>query len=630
MSQNKYFNDAIIGNEKIMATYTSKGKLLRMYFPTRDSKQFIDYFNTGVKINDSYIIYTDNDINNIYKQYYTEDTNVLNTEITNSYFNLKICQTDFVCIKHDMLVKKYKFINENTIDLDVKFLIHSKLKSDENNFASGKVFSNGLMQYAHDYTMSIFSNKQKISSHQIHGSKNNIYTGIIQDKDYIGMSNDSSISYEIGKILPGEEKELTICIYINNNKELNNISDIEDKISKLKKINIEKEEEKTVEYWRNYVKEHNLLDLKIGKSKYDKKVYDIYIRTILLFPLLTNSQTGGIIASPEVDESFEFCGRYAYCWPRDAVFITKAMDILGMTKETDKFFTSFCRMTQSHNGMWEQRFFTDGTLAPCWGYQIDETASVVYGVHSHYLKTKDIKFLKSNLKMCEKAIVFLEEYIDDFIKENQKMQMSYDLWEMHEGISLYSLACIFGSFKSMLEIYEAVKETYEKNRIRQEQIIKTKEKIEKNMLDIKRYVLSNLYDNTRKSFVRNAEDKKIDISILGAIVQFNMFEPKEVKIKNTIENIELNLRTYTGGYKRFENDHYKNGNPWIIATLWMAMYYKKIGDRKKVKELLDFVIKSATPLGFLPEQVNNETMEPAWVNMLGWSHAMFIAVLEEI
>ena len=28
------------------------------------------------------------DINNIYKQYYDTDTNILNTEITNTYFNL--------------------------------------------------------------------------------------------------------------------------------------------------------------------------------------------------------------------------------------------------------------------------------------------------------------------------------------------------------------------------------------------------------------------------------------------------------------------------------------------------------------------------------------------------------------
>ena len=68
--------------------------------------------------------------------------------------------------------------------------------------------------------------------------------------------------------------------------------------------------------------------------------------------------------------------------------------------------------------MWEQRFYTDGRLAPCWGYQIDETAIVVYGALRHYnvifRKTgkKDKKFLKENLKMLEKAVKFLKNYMD--------------------------------------------------------------------------------------------------------------------------------------------------------------------------------------------------------------------------
>ena len=84
------------------------------------------------------------------------------------------------------------------------------------------------------------------------------------------------------------------------------------------------------------------------------------------------------------------------------MYITKAQDLIKMTKETEKFYKVFCKNTQSKNGMWEQRFFTDGTLAPCWGYQIDETASVIYGIYDHYTRTKDKKFLKDNLKMLHR------------------------------------------------------------------------------------------------------------------------------------------------------------------------------------------------------------------------------------
>ncbi len=56
--------------------------------------------------------------------------------------------------------------------------------------------------------------------------------------------------------------------------------------------------------------------------------------------------------------------------------MTNAMDTLNMTKEADKFYNIFAKYSKQ-NGMWEQRFYTDGILAPCWGYQIDET-TVIY------------------------------------------------------------------------------------------------------------------------------------------------------------------------------------------------------------------------------------------------------------
>ena len=43
-----------------------------------------------------------------------------------------------------------------------------------------------------------------------------------------------------------------------------------------------------------------------------------------------------------------------------------------------------------------------------------------------------------------------------------------------------------------------------------------------------------------------------------------------------------------------------------------------------------FVVKSSGKHGYLPEQVNNETMEPAWVIGLGWSHAMYIIALSQL
>lgn len=621
----KYYNDAIIGNKEITASFTKKGELIRLFYPNTDYRQFIDFFHTGIKVNDSSMIYLHDDINNTYKQYYTENTNILNTEILNTYFELKILQTDFVCSDKNVLIKRYKMKNKNNIDLQISFLIHSGLITNENNQVSGYFKNNTLFQYMHDYTFAIYSNKTANSS-QINNNATNIEEGVIGDKDYIGMSNDSSISFDLGDLKPNEEIEFCVYVTLNHGAE---IKITETKLEETKKLDYKKELDKTKRYWEKYVKDHDTIKLPNSNTKYMEKIEKIYKRTILLYPLLTNHLTGGISAAVEIDEERTKCGRYSYCWPRDGIFITNALDILGMEKETEKFYKTFCKMTQSKNGMWEQRFYTDGTLAPCWGYQIDETASVIYGIYNHYEHTNNLKFLKDTLKMCENATKYLKKYTQDLLEGKEEEYKSYDLWEENEGIHTYSLAAIFSSFEVMIKIYEKVKPEFKENRLKIEKIEKELIILKEYLVKIKDYILKNLYDNNKKSFIRN-EDGKIDISLLGLVTPFKVFAPKEKKILNTIEKMDLSIRTYTGGYLRYEGDNYVGGNPWIISSLWMANYYIEAGNKKKARECFEFVVKTATEHGFLAEQIDNSTMQAKWVIGLGWSHAMFIDVLQKL
>ena len=629
--KSKYYNDAIIGNENMIATYSSRGELLRLLYPNRDFRQFIDFFKTGVKVNDSSLINLQDDINNTYTQYYTQDTNILNTVIENKYFNLLVEQQDFIPVEKNILIKKYKFTNNNTVILDTKFIIHSGLLTNYNNKTSSRISNNALIQYTHDYNMCIFA-KKDIMSYQLNDTSNNIQSGVIGGKDNIGMSADSSISYNLGFIRPGESKEIDIIIYIHDNTKNYSLETIDNNIDKLRRIQISRELSDTKFYWEEFVRKHidesiiSKID-KLGKEDLVNKVTNIYIRTILLYPLLINYKTGGIAASIEVDENQEQSGRYNYCWPRDAAFIVGALDKLKMEKESEKFYKEFCKKTQSKNGMWEQRFYTDGHLAPCWGYQIDETASVVYGIYEHYKNTKDIKFLNDTLKMCENAVKYLKKYVQN-ICEDKKIVESYDLWEMHEGVHTYSLSAIYAAFNSMIKIYQEVKDIYQNNRLKQEAITKDIHDIKEYIYKINNYVSNNLVDEQKNLIYRSNKDQISDISVIGSVVPFGMFTLRDKKVKNTVEKMEMTLRTYTGGFLRFEGDHYRGGkSPWPITTLWMSMYYKQIGEEKKAREGFEFVVNSATKHGFLAEQVNNEQMKSDWVIGLGWSHAMFIQYL---
>ena len=676
----KYFNDGLVGNNYIKASFTKNGELIRLLYGAADYKQFVDLFHVGMKVNESGLIYLHNDVNNSYTQEYVKDTNILKTEIFNSYYKIKVIQNDFVPVDEKFLIRYYTFKNENNINLDVNLLAYSRIFTNLNNETAGYFRNNSLLQYNHDFTVCIFSD-QKALSRQINDVDYNIMSGKIDGKDYIGMSQASAISFDIKTIKPGEEKTFCLYIYINKNKEMDLIRDLDREIDRIRELDEKTMFLQTKKYWRDFLKEHDIMGI-CKNELVSNKVKKVYSRSILLFPLLINKKTGGISAGIEVDEDKTKCGRYSFCWPRDAVFITKALDLVGMKDCSDDFYLKFCKMTQDKTGMWEQRFYTDGRLAPCWGYQIDETASVVYGVYDHYLFTHDLDFLKNSAEMCEKATAFLLKYTDDIFSGQFKMQPSYDLWEMYEGYSLYSLSCVYGALVAMQKIYdilsssnggftpgsasESVSESASASETASESesessstsastsvstststsVKDVDERINNNILKdvdvkkstlndaairLKEYCIIKFYDDNKKTLVRNNNDRKVDISLLGATIPFNMIDIDDKLIKNTVEKINLTLRTYTGGYVRYEGDSYMGGySPWPIATLWMAWYYLELGDIEMAEEIFSFVTNSASSHGLIGEQVNNDAMKPSWVIGLTWSHAMYIIVLAKL
>ena len=63
----KYFNEALIGNQKITASFSERGELLRFYNDTVNY-EIVDSYRTALKVNDSYAIYLDDDVNNEIKK----------------------------------------------------------------------------------------------------------------------------------------------------------------------------------------------------------------------------------------------------------------------------------------------------------------------------------------------------------------------------------------------------------------------------------------------------------------------------------------------------------------------------------------------------------------------------------
>ena len=135
----KYYNDGIIGNQKVTVSFTEKGELLRLFFDSVDYKQLIDTYHIAIKVNDSAGIYLHDDVNNIYHQEYVKDTNILKTEVINTYFNVGVTEYAFVPLDENMLIRTFKVKNNSKNDLNISLLAYSKLLTNINNDSCGLV-----------------------------------------------------------------------------------------------------------------------------------------------------------------------------------------------------------------------------------------------------------------------------------------------------------------------------------------------------------------------------------------------------------------------------------------------------------------------------------------------------------
>lgn len=576
----KYFNNAIIGNSNILGCLTDKGELIRLYYPNIDYFQNIDKYKFGI-VNNSNISWFER--GNTKKQYY--EGNILYTELNLN--DIDILQRDYVLPTKNIVIRKLKFNKK------VNLFLYSKLNSDVNKKVSGMLINNTLIQYAQDLYMCTFADKD-ISNYQINNSRYTLENGYLNPEDYIGMSDDSAILYE-------NVDEITIYIVYENELK-----------KSLETVKWCKEQNEillygtTKKYWEDYLLKYSSNSILKDLNKIKEK--EIIERTILMYALLSNPKTGAVLASPDVDENFEKCGRYGYCWPRDALFINRALNILGMTKLTDRFYNVWATKAQFESGIFEQRYYSNGELAPSWGVQIDETAAILIGIN----ETGKYRKLEELIYKATMALL-------NFLTEEHISKVCFDLWEERKGHHLYSTASIYEGLRCAKEMLLNI------SYLKYKSIANV---IEKELEEIKKAITEKFIRDNK--LIRSIDNEQVDISLLSAIVPFNLVDKESEVAKNTVELIETKLKLNNGGYLRYEWDNYMGGNAWIISTLWLSLYYIEINNYDRANELFNWVTEHADNLNFLPEQIEREGHKSAWVMQLSWSHAMYVIVKDKL
>lgn len=634
--QKNYFNNAVTGNSGMLACYDDKGALIRLFWPNIDYPQHLDLLKAG-------IFFPDRDSGTSWldggdwtcSQRYVGDTNILAAEYTAPDKGLKVTQTDFALPDRDVLVRHYEIENTGGSGVETGFM-HFSSGISTTSEPSGVMFdfgSDALIHYRHGYYFSINASipawKYQLGGDALNCAR----SAALKGADSIGMMQDAAVAWRTGRPEGGEK--ISFTLYLCFSRSLKGVKKLAWEISRQDPQGLMAAAE---EHWKAFLKRARGINTGI------RAVDELYKRSLLVFALMSDKETGGLLAAPEADEEFSRCGRYAYCWGRDAAFIAGALDGCGLHREAESFYR-WAAAVQDEEGSWQQRYHMDGNLAPSWGLQIDETGSVIWGMLQHYKATDDRDFLTSVWECIRKGVEFLIKYTDP---ETGLPWLSFDLWEERLGEHAYSAAAvhagiiagaeageILGKPSALLhrwrEAAEGIGTAMERsfwkpewNRFIRSIRLKKNPWGEEHTND--RVWLA--IDNKENFRDFTLEDGDVDISLLGLCIPFGLYRAGDPRMRSTAEAVEKALSADgSAGLMRYEHDGYIGGNPWIVCTLWAALYNAELGDMEKARYYFDWAVNGRTELDLLPEQVGRTTGKPAWILPLTWSHAMFVLTL---
>jgi glucoamylase len=394
---------------------------------------------------------------------------------------------------------------------------------------------------------------------------------------------------------------------------------------------------RTADFWRLWVgKEHmNFVDL-------DQSIVEFYKRSLLTVRSQMDAN-GAIIAANDSDTLQFSRDTYSYMWPRDASFITMALDEAGYSILALRFF-NFCSRIILPQGWYFHKYQPDGSLGSSWHpwiignepqlpLQEDETTSVVIALWRHFERNRDVDFIKPFYRpVVKNAGNFMLHYRDPVLDLPLE---SYDLWEERRGVFTYTASSVYAGLVACSNFAQSFGE------------LDLAKSYANGAEETKQAIIKNLYDPAIGRFLRGCSlqdsrvvnhDLTVDASLAGVFL-FGLLPADDVRVVETMKQVEekLSVKTKVGGIARYEQDKYQAlanydssipGNPWFICTLWLARWHIDVArsrnDLDKAKEIMNWAMSHAFESGIMAEQLNPQTGEVISVSPLTWSHGVFI------
>ena len=344
---------------------------------------------------------------------------------------------------------------------------------------------------------------------------------------------------------------------------------------------------------------------------------------------------GGVLAAPECDPDTRRSGGYGFVWARDLAFIVTAAAVAG-ARDVVAGALAWLVHAQSDDGLYEQRHWSDGRVAPTWGLQLDETGAVIHAIGEAARVLDDATIVERCWPTVVRAADALTALLDP---DTGLPPASLDAWEERVGVHTYTVAATIAGLDAAASM--AAGRDDDAGARWRDAARRCRDGLDTHLWSEEhgRFVRSR--DVARDDAdgapvpprhqppgrpahpVRSVDpvDATVDASLLGLAYPFAVLAHDDARLAATVDAVERELRAGPG-LLRYPGDTYVGGNPWLLTRLWLGLARRAPGSEVPADGLAD-VAACATDAMLLPEQVDVDTGRPVWVVPLAWTHAFY-------
>ncbi|WP_411720252.1 glycoside hydrolase family 15 protein [Mycetocola sp.] len=349
------------------------------------------------------------------------------------------------------------------------------------------------------------------------------------------------------------------------------------------------------------------------------------------FELIVSLQdsSGAYPASPE------FSAYRDYSWFRDGAFIADGVSAFGGVESATRFFDWCSGVVLTHRESIERivaaaqkgaplpdaemlptRFRFDGSAGndAWWDFQLDGYGTWLWAVTEHAHRHG------IPLERWQPAIGLTVDYL-----ASSWDRPCFDWWEEHsEHIHVSTLGCIAAGLSA----------AGESGILEPEQVAATEAATTAITETVRR---RGITDGHLTKWLGTSD---VDGSLAALISPLGHVPARSALGLATIARVDEALNV-DGGVHRFQADTFYGGGQWPLLSCMLGLAFAAAGDPERARAQLVWAAGTVTGSGFMPEQVDDHLLDPAftdeWVSRWGtvatpllWSHAMYIRLAVEL